>query len=94
MEGKSQHLETTDPNVFGKILAVVILGFGICLVIGAIKNWNWLYAEYKHYQNNWSMGQISRYLGRKTARIIGFMGGILMLCIGIFLSYYALIIKN
>jgi len=54
----------------------IIFIFGILAMVGAVKNWDWLYEADGHYQNNWSMGQISRYLGRTTARIIGFIAGI------------------
>ena len=65
-----------NPTIFGKIIAVVVFVFDVCLIIGAIRDWNWLYAPDPHYQSKWGMGQISRYLGRPVARIIGFAGGI------------------
>jgi|GEM_PF-129701 len=78
-----------NPGTFGKILSVVIFAFGVCLIVGAVKDWDWLYSADGHYQNNWSMGQISRYLGRGTARVIGFVGGLMMLAIGGFFLYAA-----
>ncbi|WP_316807396.1 Imm17 family immunity protein [Pedobacter agri] len=87
MEEKTNQWISNNPSLFGKGVAVVVLLFGICLMVGAIKNWDWLYKADGHYQNNWSMGQISRYLGRDTARIIGFCGGILFTAIGGFLVY-------
>ena len=65
-----------NPGIFAKGLSLVILAFGIFLVVGAVKDWNWLYAPDGEYHNNWSMGQISRYLGRRTARIIGGCAGL------------------
>ena len=78
-----------NPGIFGKIISVVCLVFGICLIIGSVKDWDWLYAADKHYQNNWGMGQISRYLGRGNARIIGFIGGIFFTVFGCILIYGA-----
>lgn len=78
-----------DPSIFSKILALALLLLGICLMVGALKDWNWLYAPDKDYQNNWGMGQISRYLGRKTARYIGFLGGVFLFLIGICFTYTA-----
>lgn len=75
--------------LFGKIVALMLFILGFCLVIGAFKNWDWLYAADKHYQNNWTMGQISRYLGRDIARIIGFLGGLFVIFIGGYLIYGA-----
>lgn len=74
-------------ELFGKVIVLALFVLGICLIIGAIKNWNWLYEEDKHYQNNWNMGQISRYLGRDVARVIGFVGGIFLTIIGGYLLY-------
>ena len=37
-----------NPNIFGKILVIVVFLFGICLIIGAFKDWDWLYAEEKN----------------------------------------------
>lgn len=85
IENWIQHNKT----LFGKIVALALLVFGFCLVIGAFRNWDWLYAADKHYQNNWTMGQISRYLGRDVARIIGFIGGCFLIFIGGFLVYVA-----
>lgn len=78
-----------NPGIFGKIISVVCLVFGICLIVGAVKDWDWLYAADKHYQNNWGMGQVSRYLGRGNARIIGGVGGIIFIAIGCILIYGA-----
>lgn len=47
-----------------------------------IEQWDWLYAPDAHYQSKWGMGQISRYLGRPVARIIGFAGGIFFAVVG------------
>lgn len=73
--------------IAGQLTALTILIFGILLIIGAYKNWDWLYAPDGHYQNNWTLGQVSRYTGRKSARIIGFFGGLLVVFIGGFWSY-------
>ncbi len=61
-----------------QLTVCVLLVFGVLLMIGAVRNWDWLYQPDGHYQNNWTMGQISRYLGRNTARIIGFSGGVIL----------------
>ena len=78
-----------NPNIFGKILAIVVFLFGICLIIGAFKDWDWLYAEDKEYHTRWSMGQLSRAWGRKTARLVGFLGGIAIIGFGCILLYGA-----
>lgn len=71
-----------------KLFSLVILLAGILLIIGAIKNWDWIYKADEHYQSKWSLGQASRYLGRSTARVIGFAMGILITIIGAYWSYY------
>ena len=78
-----------NPITFGGIVALLLAAFGICLIIGALKNWDWLYEPDKHYQNNWTMGQISRYLGRDMARVIGFITSVFFIIIGIYFSYIA-----
>ena len=78
-----------NPYIAGGVIALLLAGFGICLIIGAIKDWDWLYEPDEHYQNNWTMGQISRYLGRKAARMIGVLGGVFFIVIGLYLSYIA-----
>ena len=45
-----------NPITFGGIVALFLAAFGICLIIGALKNWDWLYEPDKHYQNNCTMG--------------------------------------
>ena len=70
-----------NPAIFRKIIAVVVFVFGVCLIIGAIRDWDWLYAP-DDYQSKWGMGQTSRYLGRPVARIIGFAGGVFFAVIG------------
>jgi hypothetical protein len=82
---------SSNPGLFSKMVAAALLAFGVLLIIGAFKDWDWLYSADGHYQNNWSMGQISRYLGRRTARVIGFAGGIGVTAIGLFLCYGAFI---
>ena len=83
-----------NPHVFGGIVALLLAAFGVCLIIGALKDWNWLYAPDGHYQNNWTMGQISRYLGRDMARVIGFFTGIFFIVIGLYSSYIAFTYKD
>ena len=82
-----------NPITFGGIIALLLAAFGICLIIGALKNWDWLYESDKHYQNNWTMGQISRCLGRDMARTIGFITGVFFIIIGIYFSYIAFTYK-
>ena len=38
------------------IIFLLVTAFGICYIIGAVKNWDWLYEPDKHYQNNCTMG--------------------------------------
>ena len=39
-----------NPITFGGIVALLLAAFGICLIIGALKNWDWLYEPDKHYR--------------------------------------------
>ena len=82
-----------NPITFGGIVALLLAAFGICLIIGALKNWDWLYEPDKHYQKNWTMGQRSRYLGRDMARTIGFITGVFFIIVGIYFSYIAFTYK-
>lgn len=84
----------SNPITFGGIVALLIAAFGICLIIGTLKNWDWLYEPDKHYQNNWTMGQISCYLGRDMARVIGFITGVFFIIVGIYSSYIAFTYKS
>ena len=78
-----------NPGIFGKMVSVAFLAFGILVVIGAIKNWDWIFKPDASYQNKWTIGQMSRYLGRSTARIIGFIGGVILIIAGSVWSYMA-----
>lgn len=76
-------------GLVGKMLSVIILVFGILVIIGAILNWDWLFKPDGHYQHKWTLGQLSRYLGRNTARVIGFTGGVIVTIAGAAWSYAA-----
>lgn len=52
MEEKTNHWINNNPSLFSRGITVVVLLFGICLMIGAIKNWDWLYKADGHYQAN------------------------------------------
>lgn len=65
-----------NSKIFQKRISLILFILGICLIAGEIKDWDWLYTPDKEYHSNWGIGKISRYFGRKTARIIGFAGGI------------------
>src|SRR4051812_31808918 len=80
-------------DTFSKMVSLAFLVFGILVVIGAIKNWDWLYKPDDSYHNKWTIGQLSRYLGRRPARIAGFFGGLLLIAVGSFWSYRAFL-KN
>ena len=82
MDERIEQWIKNNPTIFKKIIAVVIFIFGVCLIIGAVRDWDWLYAPDAHYQSKWGMGQISRYFGRPVARIIGFVGGIFFAVVG------------
>ena len=81
-------------GAFGKIVSLAFLIFGILVVIGAWKNWDWLFKPDASYQNKWTIGQISRYLGRNTARVLGVIGGIILIVAGAFWSYAAFFKKH
>ncbi len=74
-----------------KIFSFTILIMGILFILGAIKDWDWLYKPDEYYQSKWSLGQASRYWGRKTSRIIGFISGVLFTIIGIGWVYFTCI---
>ena len=76
-------------GLVGKMVSLVILIFGLLVIIGSIKNWDWLYKPDASYHNKWTMGQISRYLGRGTARVIGCAGGLLLVIAGAYWIYAA-----
>ncbi len=78
-----------NPQIVAKGIAVVLIVFGILAMIGAIKNWDWLYKPDDDYSGRqpMRMGQVSRYFGRGTARVLGFMGGILLSCAGAYWLY-------
>lgn len=89
MDHKIAQWIKTNPNIFQKIVATAFFIFGILLMVGAVKNWDCLYAPDKEYHSKSSMGQLSRYFGRKTARIVGFIGGGVILAFGSVLLYSA-----
>jgi len=82
-----------NSGLVGKFFSIAILAVGLLLIIGAILNWDWMYKPDEHYHNRWNTGQISRYLGRGTARVFGFAVGLLLGIRGGFLSYSAFIRK-
>ena len=79
----------SNGGLVGKMVSLVVLIFGLLVIIGAIKNWDWLYKPDASYHNKWTMGQISRYLGRGTARVIGCVGGLLLVIAGTYWTYAA-----
>ena len=76
-----------NPELFGKMVSLTFLVFGILVIIGAVKNWDWIYKPDESYHGWWTIGQISRYAGRNTARVIGVIGGLLLVVAGAFWSY-------
>ena len=76
-------------GTFSKMVSLAFLVFGILVVIGAVKDWDWLFKPDIGYHNKWTIGQISRYMGRTPARILGFIGGLLLIAVGSFWSYLA-----
>lgn len=86
-ENKIKSWFQAHPHLVARMLSLCILAFGLLAMIGALKDWDWLYAPDKSYHNKWTIGQISRYLGRDTARVLGFMGGLLISIAGGVWSY-------
>lgn len=84
---KAKNAIQNNPGTFSKIFALALLTFGVLVVIGAIKNWDWLYSPDDSYHNWYTIGQVSRYLGRGTARVIGFIGGLILIFAGGAWSY-------
>ena len=73
--------------LLGKMVSMAFLIFGILVVIGSIKDWDWIYKPDESYHNRWTIGQVSRYLGRGTARILGAIGGLILIFAGAIWSY-------
>ena len=80
-------------STFSKIVSLAFLVFGILVIIGALKNWDWLFKPDESYQNKWTIGQLSRYLGRNTARVVVFVLGLLLVIAGGVWSYMAIFRK-
>ena len=80
-------------STFSKIVSLAFLVFGILVIIGALKNWDWLFKPDESYQNKWTIGQLSRYLGRNTARVVGFVLGLLLVIAGGVWSYMSIFRK-
>lgn len=78
-----------SPGLLTKLVSLSFLLIGILVVVGAIKNWDWIYKPDVAYHNKWTIGQISRYLGRNTARVCGFVAGLLLILAGAVWSYMA-----
>ena len=78
-----------NSETFGKMVSLAFLVFGILVIIGTIKNWDWIYKPDESYHNRWTIGQMSRYLGRDTARVIGFVGGLILIVAGGVWTYSA-----
>jgi len=66
------------PHLVAVITAAAFFVLGVLLVIGAARDWNWLYAADDSYQNRWTLGQLSRYGGRTAARVVGLFGGLFL----------------
>lgn len=78
-----------NPAIFSKLVSLTFLVFGILVVIAAIRNWDWIFKPDISYHNKWTIGQVSRYLGRTPARIIGFIGGLILIVAGSIWTYMA-----
>ena len=89
MEENAKSWIHNNSALFGKMLSLAFLVFGILVIIGAIRNWDWLYKPDESYHNRWTIGQVSRYLGRGTARVLGAIGGLLIIFAGAVWSYKA-----
>ncbi|HEX5150764.1 MAG TPA: Imm17 family immunity protein [Parafilimonas sp.] len=92
-EDKVHNWMQNNSGLVGKLISLTILVLGILLIIGAFKNWDWLFKPDQSYHNRWTTGQVSRYLGRNTARVVGFIGGVILVIAGGFWSYTAFIKK-
>jgi hypothetical protein len=92
-ENKIQDWIRNNSGIVGKLISLAFLLLGILLVIGSLKNWDWLYKPDEAYHNRWTIGQVSRYLGRDSARIIGAIGGLLLIFAGGYWSYVVFLKK-
>jgi len=90
---KIKNLISDNPGLTSKIFALVVFAAGLFLIIGAIKDWDWIYKPDESYHNWYSTGQVSRYLGRGTARVLGFIAGLFIMFVGGVWSYSVLIKK-
>lgn len=93
IENNVRNVIQENPKIVAKGIALVFIVFGILAMIGAIRNWDWFYKQDDQYHNWYTMGQVSRYLGRGTARVIGFIGGALISCAGAYWLYSMIFIK-
>lgn len=88
-EDKIRSWMHNNSETFSRLVSLAFLVFGVLVVIGAVKNWDWIYKPDASYHNRWTIGQVSRYLGRDTARVIGFVCGLLLVVAGSVWSYMA-----
>lgn len=63
-------------KVHPQLLGLIFFTFGLVMIYGAWKNWNWLYAPDGGMRG---LGGISAYLGRKAARIAGVILGLMII---------------
>ena len=76
-----------NPIILG-IIFLLVTAFGICYIIGAVKNWDWLYNPnpYGSLIQRASIPYTHSALPI-TARVLGFIFGIVLTVIGIFAFY-------
>ena len=84
-----------NPNLVMAAVAVALIIYGVLSMIGALKNWDWLYEPDTQFSGNplqqWSPGKISYEYGRKAGRLYGFLIGLLIFIpLGAFLGFLAL----
>jgi hypothetical protein len=79
-----------NSGLFSTMVSLAFLVFGVLVVVGAVRNWDWLFKPDESYHNKWTIGQVSRYLGRGPARVLGFVGGLILIIAGAVWSYMSL----
>lgn len=57
-----------------KVMALIPLSLGVMMIVGAVQNWDWLYAPSGTFRG---IGGISAYFGRTIARIVGVVVGLI-----------------
>ncbi|MFR9165931.1 MAG: immunity 17 family protein [Dysgonomonas sp.] len=63
---------------------VFFIAVGIMLIVGAVKNWNWIFGDVSPVTYDLTkLDGIINIFGRKTARVFAGIGGVILILCGI-----------